>query len=471
LPSYRTDLLVNLVDPKLLILQIGTDVFQLEQRLTREYEKYLGISNISILSLQEAQVILRRIEQATGVKPAIIYAVFVPATVPSSTPGDEVKSQSKPTPQQPVSTWEFNSFGLSSTQEPTASPNQPPQPTDQLELVLVTSQGQPIRRQVPGTTREKVLNSANNFRQAITNIRRPRAYQQPAQQFYQWLIAPLEKDLQAQQIQNLVFSMDSGLRSVPLAALHDGNRFILERYSIGLIPSLSLTNTRYKSVKNLQVLAMGASQFTDENPLPAVPIELSIIAGQLWKGDSFLNQQFTPDNLKQARAAQPFGILHLATHGQFKSGQPNNSYIHFWNTKLRLDQLRELGLNNPPVELMVLSACRTALGNEEAELGFTGLAVQAGVKSALGSLWSVSDAGTLGLMTRLYQQLQQAPIKAEALRQAQLAMIRDEVRLENGQLVTPDGTFPLPPELVELGDTQLTHPYYWSGFTLVGNPW
>ncbi|HEY9597423.1 MAG TPA: filamentous hemagglutinin N-terminal domain-containing protein, partial [Cyanophyceae cyanobacterium] len=109
LPSYTSDLLINRVDPNFIALQIGTDFSQLEQLLTRRYEKYLGISNISIVSLQEAQAILRRIEQATGVKPAIIYAVFVPTTVPPSTPGDEVKSQSKPTLQQPVSTWEFNS--------------------------------------------------------------------------------------------------------------------------------------------------------------------------------------------------------------------------------------------------------------------------------------------------------------------------------------------------------------------------
>lgn len=105
------------------------------------------------------------------------------------------------------------------------------------------------------------------------------------------------------------------------------------------------------------------------------------------------------------------------------------------------------------------------------ELGFTGLAVQAGVKSALGSLWYVSDEGTLGLMASFYEQLKQAPIKAEALRQAQLAMLKGEVRSQAGKLVTSRGSFPLPPELAQLGDKDLTHPYYWSAFTLIGNPW
>jgi len=133
--------------------------------------------------------------------------------------------------------------------------------------------------------------------------------------------------------------------------------------------------------------------------------------------------------------------------------------------------LRQLGLNNPPTELLVLSACRTALGDREAELGFAGLAIQAGVKSALGSLWYVSDAGTLGFMTSFYDHLQQAPIKAEALRQAQLAMLNGEVRLEEKQLIAGDVQIPLNPELAKLGDQDFTHPYYWSALTLVGSPW
>jgi CHAT domain-containing protein len=305
----------------------------------------------------------------------------------------------------------------------------------------------------------------------ITEPRNRSGYLAPAQQLYQWLLAPIEKDLQAKQINNLVFIMDAGLRSIPLAALHDGKGFIVEGYSVGLMPSLSLTDTRYRDIKDVQVLAMGASQFTDQKALPAVPVELNAIASQLWKGQSFLNDAFTLDNLKSARGRVPFGIIHLATHAEFKAGQPNNSYIQLWNTKLPLDQLRQLRFNNPPVELLVLSACRTAVGDESVELGFTGLAVQAGVKSALGSLWYVSDEGTLGLMTSFYEQLKQAPIKAEALRQAQLAMLKGEVRSQAGKLVTSRGSFPLPPELAQLGDKDLTHPYYWSAFTLIGNPW
>ncbi|MBD2017392.1 CHAT domain-containing protein [Microcoleus sp. FACHB-53] len=123
-------------------------------------------------------------------------------------------------------------------------------------------------------------------------------------------------------------------------------------------------------------------------------------------------------------------------------------------------------------ELLVLSACRTALGDREAELGFAGLAAQAGVKSVLGSVWNISDEGTLALMTEFYQQLKQAPMKAQALQQAQLAMLKGEVRFEGGELRTTAGEkLPLPPELAKLEDQDFSHPNYWSGFTMIGSPW
>jgi CHAT domain-containing protein len=175
--------------------------------------------------------------------------------------------------------------------------------------------------------------------------------------------------------------------------------------------------------------------------------------------------------LKEQRQRQPFGIVHLATHASFQAGAPSNSYIEFWNTKLRLNEMSQLGWNKPPVELLVLSACKTALGNEDSELGFAGLAVQAGVKTAIASLWAVNDEGTLGLMTELYGQLKQVPIKAEALRQAQIALLRGQVHLKGGQLVNSNKSITLPAELNRLADKNLEHPYYWAGFTVVGSPW
>jgi CHAT domain-containing protein len=446
-------------------------VTEVEDRLTSTFKEYLGLGDTPIVSVAEAQAILRRTEQATGIKPAIIYAVFTPAAVAEVSQGDDRESQAGATGEQSSNSWQFNSDRLTSSQEPMARPKVLAKPTDSLELVLITSRGEAIRRRVVGTRRDRVLQVAGEFRNSVTNLLSRTGYLLPAQQLYRWLVTPIEKDLQAQQIDNLVFIMDSGLRSIPLAALHDGKGFIVENYSVGLMPSLSLTDTRYVSVKNSSVLAMGADQFTDQNPLPAVPVEISAIAGELWPGKSFLNQGFTIENLQAARAAQPFGIIHLATHAEFQPGKPSDSYIQLWDRKLRLDQLPGLMLNNPSVELLVLSACRTAQGDEEAELGFAGLAVQAGVKSALGSLWYVSDEGTLGLMTQFYEKLREAPIKAEALRRAQLALLRGEVRVQKGMLITSGSSFLLPAQLALLGDIDFSHPYYWSAFTMIGNPW
>lgn len=346
-----------------------------------------------------------------------------------------------------------------------------------LELVLLLPDGKNIFKSVPAS-RETVLQVAREFTNAVRTPRRLNAadYKESAQQLYQWLIAPLQPELEAKNINTLVFSMDAGLRTLPLAALFDGKQFLVEKYSLGLIPSLSLTDTRYAKVKDSEVLAMGASKFPekyDQNPLPAVPLEISTIVGKIWPGSSFLNENFTLANLKNKRNQPQYKIIHLATHGDFQPGGAENSYIQFWDTKLQLNQLSKLQLSKPEVELLVLSACTTAVGDEQAELGFAGLAVNAGVKSALASLWYVSDAGTLGLMTEFYQELRTAPIKAEALRRAQLAMLRGEVRLQDGYLMRSNNNqaLPLPAELSARGDRNLSHPYYWAAFTMIGSPW
>ncbi|MEQ8757255.1 MAG: CHAT domain-containing protein [Coleofasciculus sp. G1-WW12-02] len=418
------------VETSLPSISIDTLFGTIDSAYTQEFESYLDKSGTQILTLSEARQLLQDITQATGVKPALIYVMFVPNSISSS----------------------------SAT----------PQDNDQLDLVLVTAQGEPIQKSIP-ITRAEVLQVAQQFQETVTNVRDAKSYLAPAKQLYEWLITPLEADLQAQGIQNLVFVMDKGLRSIPVAALHNEQRFLIENYSVGIMPSLSLTDTRFQSVKDTQVLAMGAAKFSDQKPLPAVPVELEVITQKLWQGQFFLDEGFTLDNLKAQRKKQPFGIIHLATHADFRPGAISNSYIQLWNSKLRLDQLPELGWNNPAVELLVLSACRTALGDENAELGFAGLAVQAGVKSTLASLWYVSDEGTLALMTQFYNHLKTAPIKAEALRQVQIDMLKGQVQLKNGQLITSAGTILLPSELPQSQD--FTHPYYWASFTMVGNPW
>ena len=394
----------------------------IEQTWEKEYEDYFG-TNFSdkSITVKEIADILGKIAAQTGKKPALLYAVG--------------RSQ-------------------------------------QLELVAITPEGQPIHKRVSEAKQEDLLNQVQELANSLTNIRlrRTTRYLPSAQKLYQWMVAPLEADFKAQSIDTLIFCMGGGLRALPLAALHDGKQFLVEKYGVARLPAFKLTDTAYTDLKNSQVMAMGASEFKDLDPLPAVPVELSAITNNLWQGKSFLNQEFTLANLESQRQ-QPINIIHLATHADFRPGIPSNSFIQLWDTKLTVDQMRQLRWNNPPIELLVLSACKTAIGDKQAEMGFAGLALQSGVKSVVASLWNVSDEGTLGLMAEFYRALKTAPTKSEALRQAQIAMLKGQIRLQNGQLLSSRGTIPLPPELAGLENDDLSYPYYWAAFTVVGNPW
>ncbi|HEY9614932.1 CHAT domain-containing protein, partial [Allocoleopsis sp.] len=411
----QTNLSLNVNSP----LGVG----QIDKLFEKEYEKYFreNLTN-EVVTVETIRDTLKTIHSQTQTSPVVIYARSLP---------------------------------------------------DSLELILVPPEGIPIYKIVPQANATALKKTLAEFRQTISDRDRPTAYLAPAQQLYQWMIAPLKSDLEKLNIDTLIFCMDAGLRTVPMAALHDGKQFLVEKYSIGSIPSVSLTNTRYNPVKDVQVLAMGASKFSPPlKPLPAVPVELNAITEQVWRGKSFLNEGFTLNNLKSQR--QQYKIIHLATHADFKPGDASKSYIQLWDTQLKINQLHQLGWYEPPqVELLVLSACKTAVGDIDAELGFAGLAVQAGVKSALASLWYVSDGGTLALMSAFYHQLSQPDvnIKALALRRAQIAMLRGETRVENGKLHVPGlhEPIPLPPELAENQD--FSHPYYWAAFTMIGSPW
>ncbi len=417
----------------------------IENDLNSEFEDFLDLEEAEVPDVESASTILNEVQNATNIRPALMYVTFAPAT---------------------ISVAQAASSGRLRTT---------PQDSDLLELVMVTQSGNPVRKRVLGVTRGMVREYSQRLLREVTDIRKIRtsSYRQPAEQLYRWLIAPVEADLRSRQIGNIAFILDSGLRSLPLAALYDGKEFLIEKYSIGLMPSLSLTDARYQDVRQAEVLAMGADEFQQLDPLPAVPTELRTIAEDLWRGEYFLNQTFTTQNLREQRQRSPFGIVHLATHGEFRPGTANNSFIQFWNERVQLDQIRQLNFNNPPVRLLVLSACRTAVGDANAELGFAGFAIKAGAQTALASLWYVSDRGTLALMTEFYRQLRQAPIKAEALRRTQLAMLRGQVKFLDNRLISSRGNeLPLPQTLVDDGGaSDVRHPYFWAAFTMIGSPW
>ncbi|MEQ9553197.1 MAG: CHAT domain-containing protein [Coleofasciculus sp. G3-WIS-01] len=406
---------------------------ELETRLEKEFAAYFG-KNLqpTPVTANQIQTHLVDIQQQTGNRSAVIYVNLPDITSPQSSLAGDVK------------------------------------------LVVITPEGETQTITVTGVERAQLLDTIKDFRAKIaTSYRRENhSYLPIAQQLYQWLISPLEETFKTANIDTLVFSMDGGLRSLPIAALHDGEQFLVEKYSLGIIPSFGLINPTYKTLENAQVLATGASQFTDKNALPAVPVELSVI-NQMWNGDVFLNEDFIRFNLVESRLGNRYPIVHLATHAELNSGSVENSYIQLWNERLSLSDMPQLGWKDAEVELLTLSACRTAVDNPGAELGFAGLTVASGAKSALASLWSVSDEGTFALMTDFYHQLQSAKVKSEALRQAQLSMIQEQIQIEAGELRSAGmrGTVILPPELADLTNTSLSHPYYWAGFTLVGNPW
>ncbi|NET35315.1 MAG: CHAT domain-containing protein [Cyanothece sp. SIO1E1] len=399
-------------------------VSQIERQWQQEYESYFGLDLVQApLTTDEIEATLSQLTQQTDKKLALIYVI--------------------------------------------------PKP-EELELLLVIPGASAIRKTLPEAGHQTLLSVVHNFRKKVAKQTSRRGYLASAQQLYQWLIAPLEADLDAANIDTLVFCMGPGLRSLPVAAMYDGQAFLVEKYNLGLIPAFNLTNPQHRSLKDAQVLAMGASEFERLQDLPAVPLELAAITQTLWPGEVFLNREFTLNRLKQQLATQSFGIVHLATHAEFQPGTPDNSYIQLWqNERLNLSQLRQLDWRNLPVELLVLSACQTALGDQQAELGFAGLSYQAGVKSSLASLWNVSDVGTLALMKEFYRQLASPEVttKAEALRRTQMAILDRQIQISDQQLRGAGRALALPEELKEFEGIDLSHPYFWAAFVLVGSPW
>jgi CHAT domain-containing protein len=245
-----------------------------------------------------------------------------------------------------------------------------------------------------------------------------------SQQVYDWLVRPAEADLNSSQIETLVFVLDGSLRNLPMAALHNGQQYLIEKYNLALTPSLQLLTPQPLAEKSLKTLILGLSEARQGFvALPAVEYELEQIQA-LVPTEVLLNQQFTRQELVEKLRQTPFSIVHLATHGQFSS-QADQTFLLTWDGRINVkefDQLLRSSQNDlEPIELLVLSACQTATGDQRAALGLAGVAVRSGARSTLATLWQV---------------------KAEALRLAQLKLLQT---------------------------SQYQDPYYWAAFVLVGN--
>ncbi|NEP80021.1 MAG: CHAT domain-containing protein [Okeania sp. SIO3B3] len=309
-----------------------------------------------------------------------------------------------------------------------------------------------------------------NLRVNITTIRGINKVKLPSNQLYQWLIKPFETDLEIDlerddsQIKTLVFVLDGLLRNIPMSVLYDSDRerYLVERYAIAVVPGLQLVNPKPLLKEQLRVLTAGTSQKAPSyelegfSSLPNIQQELEAIEKTVPQSEKLADEKFTKTNIQAQINSEPFNIIHIATHGQFSSN-PDNTFILGWDERINvrdldlLLQTRNLTPSEQAIELLILSACQTALGDTRAALGLAGVSIRAGVRSVLGSLWNVNDASTAEFMKQFYQQLLQSSSsqirKAEALRQVQMRFIKGEIEQ----------------------NADYDKPYYWSSFILVGN--
>jgi CHAT domain-containing protein len=266
-----------------------------------------------------------------------------------------------------------------------------------------------------------------------------------------------------------------------LASSTQRPRFLIDQYSVGMVPSMSLFDTRYVSLRGLAALVVGNSEFADipgldpVRSLPNVPLETALIS-EIYPTSKILPDGLTLDKQALEQQRQSFELVHLATHGFFKPGPRTNSYLRLGSSKLTLEDISQFQWQHPPVQLLVLSACKTAVGDPQAELGFGGLSVYAGVKTAIATLWNVDDGGATALVAEFYSQLSKVPIRAEALRRAQVALRDGTWKSDVRQLLnSANAKQPLLPQLLiqaqQLLEQDFSHPYYWAGFTMIGYPW
>ena len=310
--------------------------------------------------------------------------------------------------------------------------------------VVVAIPDRPLRHysnELSSSEIEIVITSASNF------INKPhRLNLQVLQQVYDWLIRPLEDELQANDIQTLVFVADGILRNLPPATLHDGERYLIEQYSVAIAPSLRLVELQARDETSQELLLAGLSQSRHGfSSLPGVKQEIEQIQ-PLFTSEVLLDNNFTEINFNRSINETPFKLVHLATHGQFSS-TAEDTFVLTWDDRINIDELNRLLRGDSkqmrPVDLLVLSACETATGDRNSALGLAGIAVRSGARSTVASLWAVSDEATVALMTNFYRQLAEGNVtKAEALRLAQQAILNND---------------------------KFSHPFYWSAFILVGN--
>jgi CHAT domain-containing protein len=314
---------------------------------------------------------------------------------------------------------------------------------DRTEL-LVSLPERLVRRSVPVPAAEMTA-EVRRLRRMLEK-RTTREYLPHAQRLYDWLIRPLEPDLAGSDVTTLVFVPDGALRTIPMAALHDGERFLVERYALAITPGLNLTDPRPLRREQMAVLAAGVAAPVQGFPsLPNVKAELDALRA-LFGSRVLIDEAFRVGELERTLRDERFTVVHIASHGQF-TGDVDGSFVLAFDDKLTMDRLDRfvgfLRFRDDPLELLTLSACDTAAGDDRAALGLAGIAVRAGARSALATLWQVNDEVAVDLVGEFYRHLKRPDVsRASALQLAQLKVLRD---------------------------ARYEHPGFWAPFLLINN--
>lgn len=401
---------------------------------------------------------------------------------------------------------------------------------DKIWLMWASKGGIFTSMEVPGVSQAEVETTVAKFRKLLQNrLSNIDELKATSKQLYDWLLKPLEKELKENDIHNLVFALDRSTRYIPMSALFDGEKYLIENYTISTVLSANLTDTaepqsesrvarrplslNKRSLEELisvpdgtvastsqvpgtisenspkstieelkasgdgkpTVLALGVSEAIGTfRPLPNVPPELDAIVRQelgetqgVYAGQEFLNREFNLFTLRDNLPSHQ--LLHIATHSRFVPGGANQSFLLLGTgEKLAIPDI-ENWLNLRNVNLVVLSACETALGGpgldgrEIAGVGYYFL--KGGAKTVVASLWNVDDYSTRLLMEQFYENLAEgtptSPVtKAKALRQAQLVLLK-----RNNPEALDQKDINL---LSDNQDSDFQHPYYWAAFILMG---
>jgi CHAT domain-containing protein len=314
-------------------------------------------------------------------------------------------------------------------------------------LELVAGLGGVLTSYVVPVTRDALTAEVRAFRKTLEK-RTTHQYLRHAHVLYEWLIRPLESAMASKGVDTLVFIPGGALRTIPIAALRDekAKKFLIEKLPVAITPSLTLTNPTAIDRESVRLLAAGISESVqDYRPLPYVARELDAVTA-VFPGRRLMDAEFVADRFESEISDQPFGIVHIASHGEFEADIAE-SFLLTYDGKLSMNELADLvgrtRFRVRGIELLTLSACQTAAGNDRAALGLAGVALRAGARSALATLWSVNDRAAAALVIEFYTQLGNPEIsRAEALRRAQMKTLQNHA---------------------------YRHPSYWSPYLLISS--